>query len=88
MYGYTESAGEVTSGAANVTVANLATMLGLMNTITFTVSLLSTTDTNTYRIAEPWIKMLLQNPTLVDTSTLTMLTLLQTLSLCRCKGMI
>ena len=57
-------------GTTNVTVSNLATMLGLMNTITFTITLMSTTDTNSYRIAGLWIKMLLENPTLTDTSTI------------------
>ena len=53
MYGYSGGAGEVAAGTSNVTVANLATMLGLMNTFTFTVTLISTTDTNTYRMAGP-----------------------------------
>ena len=39
-----------------------------MNTITFTITLISSTDTNSYRIAGPWIKMLMENPTLTDTS--------------------
>ena len=69
VYGYTGGAGEVAAGTSNVTVSNFATMLGLMNTITFTVPLISTTDTNSYRIAGPWIKMLLENPTPKDTST-------------------
>ena len=69
VYGYTGSTGENSTGTTNVTVSNLATMLGLMNTITFTITLMSTTDTNSYRIAGPWIKMLMENPTLTDTST-------------------
>jgi len=68
VYGYTGSTGENSTGTTNVTVSNLATMLGLMNTITFTITLMSTTDTNSYRIAGPWIKMLMENPTLTDTS--------------------
>ena len=53
VYRYTGGSGESSAGRSNVTVANLATMLGLMNTITFTVTLISTTDTNSYRIAGP-----------------------------------
>ena len=53
VYGYTGGVGENSNGTSNVTVSSLATILGLMNTITFTVTLMSTTDTNSYRIAGP-----------------------------------
>ena len=67
--GILEEQGKLAAGTNNVSVSDLATMLGLMNTITFTLSFISTTDTNSYRIAGPWIKMLLENSTLIDTST-------------------
>ena len=37
VYGYTGRAAELAAGTSNVMVSNLATMLGVMNTITFTV---------------------------------------------------
>ena len=67
MDGNTGGGGEVTAGTSNVTVANLATTLELINTITFTVCLISITSTKTYRRAGLWIKMLLKNATLIDT---------------------
>ena len=56
VYGYTGSTGENSAGTTNVTVPNLATMLGLMNTLTFATILMCTTDTNSYIIAGPLIK--------------------------------
>ena len=69
MDGNTGGLGEVTAGTSNVTVANLATTLELINTITFTVCLISLTSTKTYRRAGLWIKMLLENATLIDIPT-------------------